>query len=309
MGTFADCGLRIFERGWLSANNVFFDRSDQAGACLVDSGYVTHSAQTLSLVQQALPEGERLSLLLNTHLHSDHCGGNAVLQRAYPGLTTGIPPGEADAVAAWDSRRLTFDATGQLCERFSFQRLLHPGDVLQLGSRSWQIHPAAGHDPHSIILFEPIDRILISADALWENGFGVVFPEIEGEQAFSEVSATLDLIESLQPEIVIPGHGPVFVDASSALIKARHRLDAFCKFPERHTRYAAKVLVKFKLLEWQQVPREKFDQWAFSTPYFTHHLMPSHSREVNREWLSALLEEMQRGGAIDLYSDQIVNRN
>ena len=34
-----------------------------------------------------------------------------------------------------------------------------------------------GHDPHSVILFEPQDRILISADALWEAGFGVIFPD------------------------------------------------------------------------------------------------------------------------------------
>jgi len=31
------------------------------------------------------------------------------------------------------------------------------------------------------MLFEPDRRILISADALWQNGFGAIFPEIEGE--------------------------------------------------------------------------------------------------------------------------------
>jgi hypothetical protein len=33
--------------------------------------------------------------------------------------------------------------------------------------------------------------VLISADALWENGFGVVFPELEGDDAFAIVAATL----------------------------------------------------------------------------------------------------------------------
>ena len=49
-----------------------------------------------------------------------------------------------------------------------------------------------------MILFEPASGILISADALWESGFGVVFPEIEGTAAFDEVAATLDVIERLQ---------------------------------------------------------------------------------------------------------------
>ena len=52
-------------------------------AALVDTGYATHAPQTLALVQQAL--GARpLDLIVNTHLHSDHCGGNALLQAAWP---------------------------------------------------------------------------------------------------------------------------------------------------------------------------------------------------------------------------------
>ncbi|MCQ9958297.1 hypothetical protein L6B39_14330, partial [Staphylococcus aureus] len=71
------------------------------------------------------------------------------------------------------------------------------------------------------ILFEPASRTLISADALWENGFGVVFPEIEGLQAFEEVAATLDVIEALAPLTIVPGHGGVFTGGAAALDTAR----------------------------------------------------------------------------------------
>jgi predicted Fe-S protein YdhL (DUF1289 family) len=70
--------MRVFERGWLSSNNILF--MDDDTAALVDSGYVTHAPQTLALLQHAL-QGRALDLLLNTHLHSDHCGGNALLQQ------------------------------------------------------------------------------------------------------------------------------------------------------------------------------------------------------------------------------------
>jgi len=83
--------------------------------------------------------------------------------------------------------------------------VVQPGTTVRLGLRDWQVHAAPGHDPHSVVLFEPQRRLLISADALWERGFGVVFPELEGEQAFAEVEATLDVIEQLQPEWVLPG--------------------------------------------------------------------------------------------------------
>ena len=69
--------IQVFERGWLSSNNVLL--VDDACAALVDTGYTTHAPQTLALVQSAL--GERsLDLIVNTHLHSDHCGGNAVIK-------------------------------------------------------------------------------------------------------------------------------------------------------------------------------------------------------------------------------------
>ena len=91
-------GVRVFERGWLSANNVLLLDADSA--TLVDSGYVTHQAQTLALVQHAL-QGRTLDQLANTHLHSDHCGGNQALQAQYPALKTWIPPGLAQAVQHW----------------------------------------------------------------------------------------------------------------------------------------------------------------------------------------------------------------
>ena len=91
--------------------------------------------------------------------------------------------------------------------------------------------PQPGTIPHSLIFFEPSAKSLISADALWENGFGVVFPELEGVDAFSEVEATLDLIETLKPEIVIPGHGAVFGYSDEIMDRARGRLEHFVAQP------------------------------------------------------------------------------
>ncbi|RYF48175.1 MAG: MBL fold metallo-hydrolase, partial [Comamonadaceae bacterium] len=181
------------------------------GSALVDSGYCTHSAQTIALVESALGE-RRLDVLLNTHLHSDHCGGNTALQARYPELETRIPPGDAAAVAAWDEDALSYRATGQQCPRFGFSALLEPGSCTRLAGRPWEVHAAPGHDPASIILFEPSSRTLLSADALWEHGFGVVFPELAGEPSFEEVASTLDLIERLNPNLVIPGNGAPFVE-------------------------------------------------------------------------------------------------
>ena len=297
-------GLQFFERGWLSANNILF--TDPDSATLIDSGYVSHQDQTLALVQHALNK-RPLDRLVNTHLHSDHCGGNAILQMHYPALQTHIPPGESKAVAVWNEAALTYAPTGQLCPRFKFDHLLQAGQSLRLANLDWQVMAAPGHDPHSLILFEPSHQILISADALWANGFGVVFPELEGISAFTEVADTLDLIESLQPRWIIPGHGPVFQDVDAALATARKKLDGFVQSPEKHARYGAKVLLKYKLLELNTVPKLDFMKWAIGVRYLQV-LHTMHAPQIGIEvWLEEMLKDLERSKALALQDSLIVN--
>ena len=296
--------MQVFERGWLSANNILFTGGEQS--VLIDSGYCTHSDQTLALVEAAL-HGRELDLLVNTHLHSDHCGGNAALQSRYQQLETLIPPGQAKLVQDWNPLALTYQPTGQLCPRFIFSDTLQPGSVISFGVSQWEIHAASGHDPHSVVFFEPIRKVLISADALWQSGFGVVFPELEGEQAFSDVAATLSMIETLAPLTVIPGHGPVFAYTPQVLAVARDRLSAFIKSPERHARHAAKVLLKFKLLELQQVALVEFRAWASATTHLRHIQNNFFSELDFEEWVDVMIAELVRSNAARVADKLIVN--
>ena len=290
-------GVTVFERGWLSANNVLM--LDEHTAALVDSGYVSHQAQTLALVEHAL-QGRALDQLANTHLHSDHCGGNQALQARYPNMQTWIPPGLAREIQAWRDDALSYKPTGQSCPAFTFTGLLQPGESHRWGNMDWEVHAAPGHDPHSVILFAPEHRLLMSADALWQNGFGVVFPELVGIDAFDEVGQTLDLIERLDPAIVIPGHGAVFSDLAPALALARSKLDAFAQNPERHARYGTKVLLKFKLLEWGRISKTEFCAWALQVPYLNDlHQRFGQDHELST-WLDMMLAELARSGALEV---------
>ena len=297
-------GITVFERGWLSSNNVLIQ--GQGPTALVDSGYGSHAALTLALVQEALA-GRPLDLLLNTHLHSDHCGGNALLQAHYPALQTRIPPGHAQAVTEWDTETLTYRPTGQACPRFTYQGLLNPGDTIALGDHTWEVHGAKGHDPHSVVLFQRGAGVLISADALWGNGFGVVFPELEGIAAFHEVGETLDIIEALQPQTVIPGHGPVFQDVPQALARARSRLAQFLAAPEQHRRYALKVLVKFKLLESQTTTKPELFAWGLATSYLRQFMPAERNDQADQAWFDALLNDLAASGALRVEGERVIN--
>lgn len=297
-------GLQVFERGWLSANNILLTDADSS--TLIDSGYVTHQDQTLLLLQNALGT-KPLDRLVNTHLHSDHCGGNALLQSAFPQMTTLIPPGESEAVSRWDAEALSYESTGQECPKFTFTDVLRPGQSLRMAKLDWQVMAAPGHDPHSVILFEAQHRILISADALWANGFGVVFPELEGISAFDEVAATLDLIESLDAQWVIPGHGPVFLGVDVALNNARHKLNGFVQNPAKHAKYGAKVLLKYKLLELNKVPLQQFVAWAAQVRYFkVLHQTYSPNASV-QDWVLEMLKDLERSNALEFQDEWLLN--
>jgi glyoxylase-like metal-dependent hydrolase (beta-lactamase superfamily II) len=256
--------IQVFERGWLSSNNILLlGRHDTA---IIDTGYLSHAPQTLELVRHAL-HGRHLDQIINTHLHSDHCGGNAILQAHY-GSRTSIPVAEAEKVRHWDVEALSFKATGQRCDRFTFDATIAPGDVLKLADLEWQALGAPGHDPHSLIFYCPQERVLVSADALWENGFGVIFPELDGLSGFAEERATLDLIAGLDVRLVIPGHGAPFNDVAGALARARSRLDYLAADPVRNAQNALKVLLKFLLLERQRIALADVPQLLLAMPVF-----------------------------------------
>ncbi len=252
--------LRFIQRDWLSSNQIVGIEGDEA--TVVDSGYAKHAGQTVALVKQVLDaDGVHLVRVVNTHLHSDHCGGNRALVDAF-GCRITIPHASADEVAAWDESILSFAATGQHCPRFAHDATLRPGDTLRLGGLDWDVHAAPGHDPKSLIFHCEREGLLISADALWENGFGILFPEIEGESGFAEQQAVLDLIGRLRAERVLPGHGPMFGDVDAALARARAKLDAMRSDPRRHARHALKVLVKFLLLDLERIDERALHERA-----------------------------------------------
>ena len=86
--------IAFIERDWLSANHIMV--RDGTGATLIDTGYGKFNAVTLARVAETLDGwgGCELERIINTHIHSDHIGGNAELQRQHRGCSIAVPAAE-----------------------------------------------------------------------------------------------------------------------------------------------------------------------------------------------------------------------
>jgi glyoxylase-like metal-dependent hydrolase (beta-lactamase superfamily II) len=237
--------VRVFVRDWLSSNNVLLESPE--GHVLIDSSHARHAPLTLALIAHALGEAP-LARLVNTHCHSDHMGGNAAIKDRYH-CPIAIPTGEARAIDDWDERTLLLAWTDQYAPRFAYDEIIAPGETHVWGGLAWRALAAPGHDMGALVFFNDEHRILVSGDALWRNGYGIVMPKEIDPRALPATRATLETLARLEARIVIPGHGEPFADVGAALERAFARTAAFEADSLRVARHVLKVLLIFTLLD------------------------------------------------------------
>jgi glyoxylase-like metal-dependent hydrolase (beta-lactamase superfamily II) len=261
--------IQVLERGWLSSNNVLFFEGESA--TLVDAGYVGHAPQTVELVKSALAARRTstgLHRLVNTHSHSDHIGGNAALQAAF-GCKIVIPAGIERMITEWDTEALLLDGASQRGDRFAHDAVIEPDSEFAMGGLTWRALPAPGHDMEALIYYCAEKRILISGDALWQDGFGIIFGELMGRKdALPATRNTLEMIGRLGVDIVIPGHGAAFYDFDAAMARALQRLASFEADPTRMGRNAVRACFTFNLLDLQRLREDELPAYLKSVPFF-----------------------------------------
>lgn len=147
------------------------------------------------------------AVLLNTHGHADHIGGNAELKRAFP---------DAPLIIGVNDAPLLADAELNLSAPFGVpitsppaERTVREGDIVEAAGIRLEVLDIPGHSPgHVAFVRREQPCIVFGGDILFREGIGRYdFPGSDGRLLLQGIREKLF---SLPPETVVyPGHGPV----------------------------------------------------------------------------------------------------
>jgi hydroxyacylglutathione hydrolase len=145
----------------LSDNYGFLARDEATGqvAC-IDTPDAAAILRELDIL------GWSLTLILNTHWHPDHAGGNAEIKAATGAQVIG--PAEVEKISPVD-RKVTH------------------GDVVELGETRLSVIDTGGHTLGHITSFDAADQIAFVGDTLFSLGCGRLF-EGTAEQMWASLS-------------------------------------------------------------------------------------------------------------------------
>jgi glyoxylase-like metal-dependent hydrolase (beta-lactamase superfamily II) len=265
---------------------------------LVDSGFVGHAEETAAW---ARAHAGPLALVVNTHWHSDHVGGNALLQAAGVGIAAGAP--EAQAVARRDPGCCQAEYLDQPVAPYVVDEALDDGQVLRLGDVDWQVVCTPGHTPGHLSLWQPDERLLVVGDALSNYDVGWVNLALDGPDATTTALASVLRLADLGPRVLLPAHGPIPADAGAALATAVRRAQRLVDDPAGAVWYGARRILAFALMIREGIPVHLIEPYLHARAWLT-----DAARLLGRtpEALAAeLVDAMLRSGAVVLRDDRL----
>lgn len=106
--------------------------------------------------------------------------------------------------------------------------ILKEGDAIEVGDYYLKCIETPGHSPGHTCLYEPDERLLIAGDHLLLDIAPNVLMSSYHENPLSDYLASLDKVYSLDVDLVLPGHGPIFGDHRKRIreLKRHHEVRA-----------------------------------------------------------------------------------
>jgi len=175
--------------------------------CLVDTGAGMDREITAEIERKL--KGRKADLIINTHAHVDHVGGNGFFNSSKVYVhqldAEEIRSGNLYGTYAFTSKKVpkNVDST------------FKGGDEIDLGDVVLKVIHTPGHTPGSVCLLEEEKKYLFSGDTLFSDGaFGRV--DFRGGSA-SDMVSSLKKLRGVEFKKLFPGHMRVVEDGKRHL--------------------------------------------------------------------------------------------
>lgn len=288
----ANSGVIFFERNFPSANMILVKGQLPL---LIDTGFGSDAGETVQLIKEEGVSPDELHLIVNTHYHSDHVGGNSYLQQNY-GVKIAAHQWDASCINARDREACCAEWLDQPVEPYHVDWQLADQDEINTGKKTFQVLHTPGHTLGHISLYEPEEELFISGDLFHDNDVGWFNIFREGVSSIQRTMESMERVAALRIRQAYSGHGPQIADPHRSIETARKRLDKWLKCPEKGSWHACKRIFAFTLIIKNGLSREEIPQYLLNCGWFQD--FARHAFQLQpEEFIGVLLDEMIRSGA------------
>ena len=256
--------LFFVERGYLNGNHFVYTGSNPV---LIDTGYVRDFEQTARAITGLGVDLSRVRLIINTHTHCDHIGGNSSIQER-SNCEIALHRVGKYFIDTRDDWSTWWRYYSQDADFFKCTVALEDGDMVAVGPYEFQVIHTPGHAGDGIVLYHRGSGVLISSDTLWEDDMAVMTLRVEGSRALFFHLESLDKLADLKITTVYPGHGKPFTDVKKAISSARRRVKGFLENREKIGEDQLKKIMIYTLLMRGSVDEARFFEQLMGTFWF-----------------------------------------
>ncbi|WP_054032785.1 MBL fold metallo-hydrolase [Desulfatitalea tepidiphila] len=256
--------LFFIERGYLNANHFVYRCESPI---LIDTGYIADFDFTVKSIRRVGVDPADVSLIVNTHTHCDHIGGNRLIQER-SGCGIALHEIGKHFIDTRDDWATWWRYYRQAADFFTATRALNDGDTVALGPHRFEVIYTPGHASDGIVLYNREAKLLISSDTLWENDMAVMTLRVEGSTAPFRMLDSLDRLAGLDVQWVYPGHGPPFDDMPAAIDRSREKLGRYLADRTLIGEDLLKKIIVYTLLMRKAVEAGDFFEELMATAWF-----------------------------------------
>jgi len=256
--------LFFIERGYLSGNHFVY-RSK--APILIDTGYISDFNETDRSITRLGVNLSDISLIVNTHTHCDHIGGNKIIQQK-SGCDIALHKAGKYFIDAKDDWSTWWRYYNQEADFFKCTQALEDGEIIAVGPHKFQVIYTPGHASDGIVLYNSREKILISSDTLWESDVAVMTLRVEGSMALFHMRESLQKLESLDVKMVYPGHGRPFDDIKRAISKSKEKIERYLLHRETVGDDLIKKIMVYTLLMKKTIKEKAFFPYLMDTYWF-----------------------------------------